>query len=99
MLFPFYIFGFQLSFKISKLTAFCSKMDDEHKERERIKIFEKVKCLDCQCFGNLRTTDSGVVLLPLEVLSTRSILTQKNDLKKPISYKETPSKKFKISEQ
>ena len=55
MLFPFYIFGIQLSFKISKLSAFCSKMDDEHKERERIKIFEKVKCLDCQCFGNLRT--------------------------------------------
>ena len=74
-------------------------MDDEQKKRGKIKIFEKVKCLDCQCFGNLRTTDSGVVLFPFEVLSTRSILTQKDDLKKPITYKETPSKKFKISEQ
>ena len=99
MLFPFYIFGFQLSFKISKLTAFCSKMDDEHKERERIKIFQKVKCLDCQCVGNLRITDKEVILFPFEVLSTRSILTQQEDLKKQITYKETPSKKFKITEQ
>jgi len=53
-----------------------------------------VKCLDCQCLGRLKTVFGDVVLFPDEVLTTRSMLTQKKDLQKPVTHK-----KLKIAEQ
>ena len=53
-----------------------------------------VQCLDCQCLGRLKTVFGDVVLFPDEVLTTRSILTQKKDLQKPVTHK-----KLKIAEQ
>jgi len=59
----------------------------------------RVKCLDCECIGRLKTVNKEVVLFPDEVLSTRSIETTEKDLKNPKKYKETRSKKWNIAEQ
>ena len=41
----------------------------------------KIQCLDCHCIGVLLQKNDKVYLSPEEVLSSRSIHTQKRDLK------------------
>ena len=74
-------------------------MSDENESRTKIKNVQRVKCLDCKCIGELRISGREVLLLPKEVPETRSILTTKEDLRAPIAYKESPSKKFALSDQ
>jgi len=59
----------------------------------------RVKCLDCECIGRLKTVHEEVILFPDEVLSTRNIQTTKKDLEKQKTYKETRPKKWNIAEQ
>ena len=71
-------------------------MNEEDVIPKKKKItFSKVQCLDCMCIGELRTSGMKVFLEPDEVLSTRSILTQKEDLKKPQTFKQ----KLRLTEQ
>ena len=74
-------------------------MSDENESRRKIKNFHRVKCLDCKCIGELRISGREVLLFPKEVPETRSILTTKEDLRAPIAYKESPSKKFALLDQ
>ena len=72
--------------------------DEEVLPKKRKSTFPKVQCLDCMCIGELRTSGTKVFLQPEEVLSTRSILTQKEDLKKPQAFKEK-TKTFRLTKQ
>ena len=74
-------------------------MSEESEFRRKNKNVERVKCLDCKCIGELRISGREVLLFPKEVPETRSILTTKEDLRAPIAYKESLSKKFKLSDQ
>ena len=74
-------------------------MSDKNESRTKIKNVLRVKCLDCKCIGELRISGREILLFPKEVPETRSILTTKGDLRAPIAYKESPLKKFKISDQ
>ena len=58
-------------------------------ESERISILNK--CLDCQCFGTLRKVGDKVYLFTEEVLLTRSIHTQKEDIKPLKTWKQKVS--------
>ena len=69
--------------------------DEDVLPKKKKNTLPKVQCLDCMCIGELRTSGTKVFLQPEEVLSTRSILTQKEDLKKPESFKQ----KFRLTEQ
>ena len=74
----------------------------ETREQPKLKTIQKqriVECLDCHCIGELRTSGDKVFLKPFEVLSTRSIETRRADLKRPIFYKRTGPKKWKLAEQ
>lgn len=47
------------------------------------------QCLDCHCIGVLQRKEKKVYLFPEEVLSSRSIHTQKHDLKSKTQRKKT----------
>ena len=52
-------------------------------DKKPVPIYQKrIQCMDCHCIGVLRQKKKKFFLLPEEVLSTRSIHTQKRDLKK-----------------
>ena len=47
--------------------------------------------MDCKCFGSLRKVGDKVILFTEEILSTRSIHTQKEDIKPLKTWKEKTS--------
>ena len=92
--------NFSLCTAILKLSnIFVGKMEENSEPPINYKTGTRVKCLDCECVGRLKTVNKEVILFPEKVLSTRSIRTTKEDLKKDKSYKETGPKKWNIAEQ
>ena len=53
--------------------------------------------MDCQCFGILKHKDGKVYLFTEEILSTRSIHTQKYDLQKK-TFKKKVTEKLSLAE-
>ena len=46
-------------------------------EKIKIKTFQRVKCYDCECIGQLKKIGDEVILYPDEVLNIRSMETRK----------------------
>jgi len=90
---------FESAEQYSKFQVFFQRMTTDNEPPLNYKTGTRVKCLDCECIGRLKTVNEEVFLFPDEVLSTRSIETTKEDLKKQKAYKETGPKKWNIAEQ
>ena len=67
-------------------------------EKIKINTFQRVKCYDCECIGQLKKIGDEVILYPDEVLNIRSMETRKDDLKKSIKYKQTGAR-WKLADQ
>ena len=74
-------------------------IEEDNELRETVKKKTRVKCLDCECIGRLRISGEEILLCPDEVLTTRSIQTQKEDLQKPITHMQSALEKLKLAEQ
>ena len=76
-------------------------MNEENKTRIKFKkiVSWRVECLECQCIGRLRVSDQKMFLFPEEILNTRSMTTQKEDLQKPRTYMQSALEKLRMSKQ
>ena len=73
-------------------------MNEDILDKIKIQGSVKVKCLDCNCLGELKRVEKRVYLFPQDVLNIRSIHTQKVDLRKR-KYKSIAAQKLKIASQ
>ena len=56
-----------------------------------------LQCFDCDCIGFLRQKGKEVYLLPDEILTIRSIRTQKEDLEKEKTWKKKMTAKMSLA--